>query len=256
MKTLSLFTQFWDALLNTLRYGTLPARLQGGIVSFSFDDSPQSAWTAGGTILMEYGLRGTYFVTTGLIGKYSNVFREYLISWPEILKAYGQGFEIAAHSETHHPLDEKTSLEQLRFELSAPLVKLNEAGVILKQTCGFAYPGGMFSRKSLNEVKKTYAYARATGKHINRWPYNRYQICAGPIYQRMKDQYNFESLLNDTSANNAWAVFYTHDISPSPSRCGCTESYFNEVVRLVCKKGLRVMTIGEVIREMDHRVRF
>src|SRR5690349_7816873 len=41
------------------------------LISFSFDDFPQSAFFEAGAILGRYGLRGTYYASLGLMGKQS-----------------------------------------------------------------------------------------------------------------------------------------------------------------------------------------
>ena len=40
----------------------------GGVVSFTFDDFPRSAWSNGGAVLEEYDVRGTYYAAMGLAG--------------------------------------------------------------------------------------------------------------------------------------------------------------------------------------------
>src|ERR1700747_1049840 len=39
------------------------------LISFTFDDFPQSALFVGGAILKRFGLRGTYYVSLGLAGQ-------------------------------------------------------------------------------------------------------------------------------------------------------------------------------------------
>ena len=57
------------------RWARLVDRRSSGVtldrpmVSFSFDDAPQSAALAGARLLEERGLRGTYFISAGLAGQ-------------------------------------------------------------------------------------------------------------------------------------------------------------------------------------------
>src|SRR6185437_4505492 len=49
---------------------TRPAKVNwpGGVVSFTFDDFPRSAWVSGGAILEQYDRRGTYYAALGMAG--------------------------------------------------------------------------------------------------------------------------------------------------------------------------------------------
>ena len=82
------------------REASLAARPVGrAIVSFTFDDFPQSAWKSGGRILGEYGASGTYYTSLGLMGKTTPVGRMFE---REDLEAVAEaGHEVACHTYDH-----------------------------------------------------------------------------------------------------------------------------------------------------------
>src|SRR5579863_2515511 len=69
------------------------------IVSFTFDDFPRSAWTAGGRILGEYGASGTYYASLGLMGKTTLVGE--MFDRRDLEAAAEAGHELACHTYDH-----------------------------------------------------------------------------------------------------------------------------------------------------------
>src|SRR5882672_2281183 len=65
------------------------------VISFTFDDFPRSALHEGGAILKRYGVRGTFYVSMGLMGQ----------DWPagpgflaqDLQEALGDGHELGCH---------------------------------------------------------------------------------------------------------------------------------------------------------------
>src|ERR1051326_7690424 len=68
----------------------------GGAVSFTFDDFPRSALTAGGRILEEYGLRGTYYASLQLAGSVGDLGP--MFEREDVLAAHALGPELACHT--------------------------------------------------------------------------------------------------------------------------------------------------------------
>jgi len=73
--------------------------VQGGAVSFSFDDFPKSALATGGAILEKYGVRGTYYAAVGLAGTTGNVGP--IADRAEMREAHQRGHELACHTYSH-----------------------------------------------------------------------------------------------------------------------------------------------------------
>ncbi len=78
----------------------------GPIVSFTFDDFPRSAYTVGGAILEEFGARGTYYATAGLMNR-SNELGELFVrddvhpSWPGARNWAARRLAIALRARSH-----------------------------------------------------------------------------------------------------------------------------------------------------------
>ncbi|HZV09638.1 MAG TPA: polysaccharide deacetylase family protein, partial [Novosphingobium sp.] len=46
---------------------TMARAVAGPVLSIGFDDAPRSAWTMGGQVLADHGVRATYYVCGGLV---------------------------------------------------------------------------------------------------------------------------------------------------------------------------------------------
>ena len=81
------------------RRRTLCVQTPVPLVSFSFDDAPQSAFDAAGDILDAYGARGTYFVCMGLLGRQTEVGR--IATSDHLERAVRSGHELGCHTFDH-----------------------------------------------------------------------------------------------------------------------------------------------------------
>jgi Polysaccharide deacetylase len=81
-----------------------PVTWPGGVISFTFDDFPESALAAGGDILEGYGARGTYYAS--LKSPRSDRLRPGFHE--DIRAAHRAGHEIACHTYTHPDLHRMT----------------------------------------------------------------------------------------------------------------------------------------------------
>ena len=211
-------------------------------VSFTFDDFPRTALTEGGTILRRRGVRGTYFVSTQLLGKPSP---SGPIATPDDVKALlADGHELGCHTYEHldgcnSSVDAfERSIRQNRTALAAvvPAVELPI----------FAYPlnGPVLSIK--RAVGKHFVGCRGGGQTFNRGV-----IDLNLLKAYFLDWRNRENLaaVREVVARNAaergWLIFATHDVAAEPSRYGCEPAFFDEAVRLSIASGARVMPMME-----------
>src|SRR4051794_7530409 len=87
-------------LAKYFRVEPLRLRNETAMVSFTFDDIPKSAATTGAGILEDHGVRGTFYVSGGLVGATSSP------HWtaadvPDIVALHRRGHEIGCHTFSH-----------------------------------------------------------------------------------------------------------------------------------------------------------
>src|SRR5208282_5836205 len=78
---------------------TVPLGDRGPIISFSFDDFPRTAYSVGGSILEQFGARGTYYVAAGLMNASSELGE--LFEENDLDSLLDKGHELASHTFLH-----------------------------------------------------------------------------------------------------------------------------------------------------------
>jgi peptidoglycan/xylan/chitin deacetylase (PgdA/CDA1 family) len=207
---------------------TRPARIDwpGGVVSFTFDDFPRSAWVNGGAILEKYGCRGTYYAAMGLAGTANNLGPMFTLD--DLRATHAQGHEIACHTFSHRDCARVPAAE-----IAAEIDKNAEA---LSQAVGgaavtnFAYPFGGVSQSAKSLLSRRFVSCRGTGHGLVRGTTDLADLPSTSLYSHNFDRDRLCRLIEDARADNAWLIFYTHDVAEEPSPFGCTPAQFQAIV--------------------------
>lgn len=212
------------------------------IVSFTFDDFPRSALTVGGALLAEKGLRGTYYISMGLMGQRSNEGEMYDAQDLETLVE--KGHEPACHTFSHlycpqAPAGEiERECEQNRRAAAKVL-----GGYRLRN---FSFPSGGVTRSAKATATSIYDSCRTVECGINRNPIDLGFLRANAVYSnRPIDE--LHRLVEENVKQAGWLIFYTHDVSQHPSPVGCTPAYFSEILCSAVASGARIMTVAEAV---------
>ncbi|MDR4499290.1 MAG: polysaccharide deacetylase family protein [Candidatus Scalindua sp.] len=117
--------------------------LEGKII-ISFDDGHYSNYKLAFPILVKYGLKATFFITTNWLNQ------QYHLTSDQIKEMIGNGMEIGSHGLTHNFFPDMNSHE-IKFELSESK-KILES--ITKQPIHYiAFPGGHYNRTVLRMLE-------------------------------------------------------------------------------------------------------
>jgi len=207
---------------------TRPAKINwpGGVVSFTFDDFPRSAWLNGGAILEQYDRRGTYYTAMGLAGTDGNLGP--LFELEDLRAAHARGHEIACHTFSHRDCG-RVPPGEIAAEIEANTAALVQAldGAAI---ANFAYPFGGVSLSAKQALSDKFASCRGTGRGINHGTVDLADLFSTSIYSRNFDRDRFCQLIEDAQAHSGWLIFYTHDVADEPSPFGCTPDQFRSVV--------------------------
>jgi len=207
---------------------TRPARIAfpGGVVSFTFDDFPRSAWVEGGAVLKRHGARGTYYAAMGLAGGDSPPGP--MFEAEDLRAALAGGHEIACHTFSHRdccraaPGEIADEIERNAAALS-PIV--GAAGLV-----DFAYPFGGVSQTAKRALAGRFASCRGTGRGINAGTVDLCDLRSTSLYANGFDPDALRKMIDDTRIVGGWTIFYTHDVCSEPSAFGCTPQQLAEVV--------------------------
>lgn len=146
-----------------------------GLAALSFDDGMDDNHAVVLPLLTELGLTATVYVTTGLIGKPNPWMAPSagarMMDELELRELAAAGFEIGAHSVTHH------DLSQLDYE--SCLREMSESRRTLEQIVGapvrtFAYPYCRYGTAALAAVRATGFTAAVTCQGRGSW--DRYEL--------------------------------------------------------------------------------
>ena len=121
--------------------GALPERT----LVLTFDDGYASHFDVVAPLLLRYRFSGTFFVTTGLVGKPG------YMTWEQLRKLVFLGMEIGSHGATHRPLTQLSSDDVLHELRSSKSVLEERLGVPIK---AMAAPGGFWNRRVADASKQ------------------------------------------------------------------------------------------------------
>ncbi|MBV9825874.1 MAG: polysaccharide deacetylase family protein [Alphaproteobacteria bacterium] len=220
--------------------------LAGGVVSFSFDDFPSNALLTGGTILEKYQARGTYYTALGLAGGDSNVGP---IATPEeICETHDRGHELACHGHDH--LDySRAPLERIEDDLRRNSDAFREllGGY---EPVSFAYPYGRYLLAGKRRLATHYASCRGTTGGANAGTADFADLRGTRIYAPIFKEAALRRLIDRSKAAGGWLIFYTHDVSETPSEYGCTPHQFESIVAYAAERS-PILTVRDVMARLE-----
>lgn len=209
------------------------------IISFSFDDFPRSAHLGGGKILEDYGIRGTFFLSAGLLNTKTEVG---LICGPaDVEELVEMGHELGCHtfehllSRSHPKRDYEASIRKNQESINGIL-----SGYVLRT---FAYPGGSVTASAKSTAGARFECARSTLGGFNSGEFDALLLKANRLYSRKMQLSHVERYLDQGCEENAWTIFYTHDVTENPSEYGCEPGFLRNVVKRAVDSGAIVLPI-------------
>jgi peptidoglycan/xylan/chitin deacetylase (PgdA/CDA1 family) len=230
------------------------------LVSFTFDDFPRSAFLEAGSILMRYGVLGTYYVSLSLMGKQSHLgpmFQE-----EDLKELTGLGHELGCHTFGHcHSWNTPRDVyERAILENQKALSELLPGASF--QT--FAYPisGPRLAVKKVagrhflccrGGGLKVGRYLRrhaAGGQTFNSGITDLDYLCAFFLEKSRGNPEAVESLIGQNARARGWLIFATHDVCESPSPYGCTSDFFEQVVRWAVDSGACILPVARALETL------
>jgi peptidoglycan/xylan/chitin deacetylase (PgdA/CDA1 family) len=210
------------------------------LVSLSFDDFPQSAATTGARLLRDFGVKGTYFVAGGRAGRYLDGVDQFTDG--DLLAVAEDGHEIGCHTFSHLRLPHvrRADIEQ-DLTLNRDYVHRLLGDYTMTS---FAYPFGAASIPTKNCLCSHFTFCRGIWSGVNRGRIDFAQLRAVQIDYRL-DFSRLEQVLDEVQRTNGWLIFFTHDVSDSPTPYGCTTRKLALVLEAVAQRDIEVLPIRD-----------
>ncbi|WEJ58842.1 polysaccharide deacetylase family protein [Devosia sp. FJ2-5-3] len=216
-------------------------RHRAPMASISFDDFPRSAWIEGGPILRRHGVRATYYTVGGFAdGTFEGV-EQYRIE--DLAEAADEGHEIASHSFEHNRV----------YDLSNPAIVAGEAEnarffsahLPSMPITSFAYPYGEVSPRTKMLYGRLYPTARGIRRGVNgRW-FDAAQLKAVSLEIKSWTSGAIEEIIGQTIAENAWLIFFTHDVTANPTPYGVRPDMLEHAITTLKAGGVEILPVAE-----------
>ncbi len=234
---------FADRVNNRLvRYFPGPAariETSQSIVSFTFDDVPETAWTAGARILENEGVCGTFYIAGVFIDAYDGA--QQMISAKGCSQLAAAGHELACHTFSHRKLS-SFSREGLKADLDRNDSVLGSFDGN-RHARNFSVPFGMASPVMQPLLRRKFRTTRGIMPGINRGKVDPHNLAAVELRSDQNYLDAADLWLEDVLQNGGWLIIFTHDVSRTPSFYGCPEERFQGFVRRALSGGAKIMTV-------------
>jgi len=214
----------------------------GPIVSFTFDDFPRSACTAGGPILERFGARGTFYAAYGLMNTRNELGEQFRAQ--DLDSLLEKGHELASHTFSHISCC-SVSCATFREDVEKGRKAIEE----MAGSANFAYPFGHVTLQTKRALAMSLTSARSIVPGFNGPEIDLNLLRANSLYGDLNGARHAEELIAENSKRKTWLIFYTHDVQRTPSPFGCTPALLESVVSCAARSRCRVLTVREALTE-------
>jgi peptidoglycan/xylan/chitin deacetylase (PgdA/CDA1 family) len=225
------------------------ARDVGPIISFTFDDFPRTAYTVGGSILKEFGARGTYYVAPGLMNKVNALGQQYHSE--DLRSLVEQGHELGSHTLNHLSCT-AVPLSIFREDVKkGRQVICEQAGVA--DSGNFAYPYGAVTLRAKRTLGLEMVSCRGTTGGVNGPEVDLNLLRANSLYGDVDQLEAIHRLIVENEKRRGWLIFYSHDVRPQPSRYGCSPALLEATVSFAMQRGATIVTVAQALAKIQGR---
>ncbi len=219
------------------------------LVSFTFDDVPDSAYTNGAAILEQYGLRGTFYIAAGTLGRSEKDWR--VIDRDQVGALHHRGHEIGCHTLSHVSID-KIDARRMDEECRRNREALRELCVGVEIT-NFCYPFGRVSLPRKLQLIERFDSCRGIYEGINAGTIDLALLRVIELYDRTLSRDKLERVLRESRERNGWLIFYTHDVAEPPSWIGASPRLLRETIAAVQAENMQCLPIREALTAIGYR---
>ncbi|MBX9465977.1 MAG: polysaccharide deacetylase family protein [Aquamicrobium sp.] len=237
-----------------LRRHPMPVTVDRPVVSFTFDDVPDSAIINGARILEQQGCRGTFYLAGGLAGGTFGPYNFFVPS--DVPYLLDRGHEVGCHTFSH-PVVQTLDARRLAEEFDRNRQWLTAVDP-RAEPVSFAYPYGAVGFSQKAQTARRFANSRGVRHGLNTGTADRAQLLAVQLYDCRLDEKRLDEIIGEAVRSKAWLVFYTHDVQEGPSEHGCSPRLLSQAVQRVLAAGCTVAPMREAMAlvggaEKSHR---
>jgi len=225
---------------------TTPFKLRNTrpIVSFTFDDFPESAASVGATILDQCDAKATFYVSGSQVDKWSGHWRG--VGADAIVDLHQRGHEIGCHTFSHV---RSTDLDATRLTAEIEENRRYLLGLDPSMRIeNFAYPYGLGAVWRKAQLAKSFRSSRGIIPGINSGVVDLQYLRSTPLINHHIDEERIDRAFDALIDSNGWLIFYGHDVATEPSPYGCTPALLRYTLDVAARRNVAIMTIAGALR--------
>lgn len=216
------------------------------MVSFTFDDAPDSAAGEGAALLEAHGGRGTFYLAGSLVDQPGDHWRG--LSNDAIVRLHRGGHEIGCHTFSHlRAVDLDESAMAREIERNRSYFLGIDSSIRLEN---FAYPYGLASVWRKPQLAQNFRSARGILPGVNSDVIDLQFLRASPLVNCEIDTAGVDRYFDEAVASGGWLIFYGHDVVDAPSPYGCTPALLHHALKATEKRNMPIVTVAEALRRI------
>ena len=213
------------------------------IVTFAFDDVPDSALAKGAWLLEQAKARGTFYVSTALLGRRTRHWT--VIDAEGVRELHHAGHEIGLHGHAHLPVGLHRASEFAKdIARNRETLRSIDPSALAEN---FAYPYGLASFSRKLQLSKLVRSSRGVENGVNSGTIDAQFIRSVTLYEASISYAKIDYYLDRTIANNGWLVFSTHDVGDTPSPYGVSKRMLHYAIEAAMRKGIDILTLNAAL---------
>ncbi|MCZ8314724.1 polysaccharide deacetylase family protein [Phreatobacter sp.] len=213
------------------------------ILSITFDDFPRTAGTEGGRILEAHGVRGTFYVASGLFERHSDLWT--VAGADAVMDLASRGHEMALHGHAHRPAAAMTAGD-FAADLAANRAALRRLVPSLSNE-SYAYPYGICGLPQKRWLSRTVRASRSVMAGINAGRTDLDFLKSVEISERSLAAVSMDAWLDRLARDGGWLVLFTHDVCDTPTPFGTTARILEATVAGALDRGIAIMPVAEAL---------
>jgi peptidoglycan/xylan/chitin deacetylase (PgdA/CDA1 family) len=216
------------------------------MVSFTFDDAPDSAAGEGASLLEAHGGRGTFYLAGSLIDQPGDYWHG--LSNDAIVRLHRAGHEIGCHTFSHlRAVDLNEGAMAREIERNRRHFHGIDSSIRLEN---FAYPYGLASVWRKPQLAQNFRSSRGILPGVNSDVIDLQCLRASPLVDREIDTAGVDRYFNEAAASGGWLIFYGHDVVDAPSPYGCKPALLRHALEAAGARSMPIVTVAEALRRI------
>jgi peptidoglycan/xylan/chitin deacetylase (PgdA/CDA1 family) len=222
-----------------------PCRLRNDrpLVTFTFDDVPRSALAIGADALEQAGARGSFYISTALLGLRTRHWT--VIDADGVRELHRRGHDIGLHGHRHHP-GGMLSASQFADDVARNRAALHEIEPAIRAD-NFAYPYGQVDFPRKRQLGGLVRSSRSIHPGLNRGVVDLHHLKSVSLEDAVLGPAQLGDWLDRAAGGNGWLIFLLHDVAEQAGPFGVSRRLLDQAIEGALRRGLEIRTTSAAL---------